>query len=323
MRKNKLKLSFMQFIFFTGIFSLHLNFAYAENFAISILISCQIKPYDLALEGFLEGLEEKGYKENTNLNITYYNIAKKELDIIKEVKTKNPDLILTIGTEATNLAYEGIDDIPVVFSMVLNPGKYKVVKSMESLGNNFTGASMDISVETQFERLKMVMPPIKKIGVLYNPKTTGELIEEAKLAALKAGLELVTAIINTQQDVPKEVRGLVGKVDALWMAADKTVLTKESSRFILEFTLKEKIPCLGYSSMAVKAGALLALDCDYKDIGRQSGELACSILRGSKPYELPVTVPREILLVVNLKSAKWLGIEVPDDVLKKASEIFK
>lgn len=323
-QRNKFKALFIQFIFCVGIFSSPLNFAYAENFAIVIVTSRQIKPYNLSLEGVIEALAERGYKDNKNLHIVYYyTMGKKKVDIIKEVKDEKPDLILTIGTEATKLIHEGIDDIPVVFSLVLHPVKHKFVKSMESSGNNFTGASMDVSVETQFAMLKMAVPSIEKIGVLYNPEVTGELIEEAKQAALKTGRELITYIINTRQDVPEGARHLVGKVDLLWMAPDVTVITKESRRFILELMLKEKIPCLGYSNAVVKAGALLAVDCDYKDIGRQAGELACSILIGSKPCELPVTVPRELLIAINLKSAEWLGIEVPADILKKASKVFR
>ncbi|MCG2741087.1 MAG: hypothetical protein L6300_12760, partial [Syntrophaceae bacterium] len=102
-----------------------------------------------------------------------------------------------------------------------------------------------------------------------------------------------------------------------------TVLSRESMKFILSQTLGKKIPCFGISKAMVDAGALLALDCDLKDMGRQAGEIACKILSGTTPDKLPVSVPRNQRLMLNLKTARWLGIEIAEDILKNAAVIIK
>ncbi|MCG2711806.1 MAG: ABC transporter substrate-binding protein [Candidatus Omnitrophica bacterium] len=306
------------------IFSLKSDFAAAAPFNLIIIKSRDITPYNEAVAGFMEALNQNGYKEGKDLHCVYYSMdTQKDIDIISEIKAKTPDLLLTLGSEAAKFISAEIKDIPGVFSMVLFPVENKIVKNMESPGNNFSGASMNIPVEIQFRMIKKVIPGAKNIGVMYDPDKSSRLIEEAKKAALQTNIELVALEVHSAKDVPGQFRNLIRQIDVLWTIADNTVLSRESMKFILSQTLEKKIPCFGISKPMVVAGALLALDCDFHDIGRQSGEIACKILEGAKPGKLPVSVSRNQRLILNLKTAKWLGLQIAEDILKNASEVIK
>lgn len=289
---------------------------------IAVIKSSNITPYNTALKGFEKELKDKGI----DVSLVKYDIeASKEecLRVIEEVKAKRPRLVLTIGSLSTRIACQEIKDIPVVFSMVLNPVASGFVKSMESSGNNLTGVSLDIPIRHQFENLKSVVPRIKKIGVLYNPKNTAIVVRKAQRVAEELGLQLIAKPVNSEKDVPEALKELCRRIDALWSVADSTVFSPQSVRFIILHTLRNKIPFMGLSPSFVKAGALLALSWDYEDIGRQSGEIAAEVLAGKKPAELPIATPRKTFLFLNLRVAEQIGIKIPPDVINRAKEVIR
>jgi len=295
------------------------------EFKIAVIKSKDSAIYNSALEGFMKALKDKNVnvKEPTSI----YNMeddAAKGREIVSQIKTAKPDLILTLGTMATKAASRDIKDLPIVFSAVLNPVDGGLVKNMKSSGNNLTGATMDIPIKTQFEWLKKVVPDVNKIGVLYNPAETKVVIDEASKIAETMKVKLVAAPVHSEKDVPKSTRDLVRKVDALWSVADTTIFgIQQSRKFIVLETLRKKIPFMGLSRSFVKAGALLALSYNYEDIGRQSGELAVRILAGEKPSQIPITVPQKVSLFLNLRLAGRIGIKIPNDIIDKADEVFK
>ena len=289
---------------------------------IAVIKSWDHEPYNTALDGFNQVLEEKGIKAR----LSNYNMKGNEKEghkIAQKVISKKPDLVLTLGTRATQIAVQDIKDIAVVFSMVLEPVASGFVKSMKSSGNNLTGASMNIPIKIQFEALKSVVPKLKRIGVLYNVEENKVIIDEASTIAKGMELELIVIAVSSEKDVPRAMNKLGARIDALWMVADKIVFSPSSRQFILLYTLENKIPFMGISSHFVKSGALLALSCDNADIGRQSGQLTVKILNGAQPTDLPVTVPKKIRLAINLKTAKRIGLKIPSQIVDKANEVFK
>lgn len=292
------------------------------HFKIAVIKSRDSVLYNAALKGFNEALKDKGI----NAAISTYNMesaSAKARKSISQIKTIKPDLILTLGTMATMVVSENIKDLPIVFSAVLNPVDAGLVKNLKSSGNNLTGASMDIPIKMQFEWLKKAVPKAQKIGVLYNPDETKAVIDEAAKIAGTMKLKLVAMPVYSEKDVPKATKDLTRKIDVLWAVADSTVFSPQSAKFILLHTLRTRIPFMGFSRAFVKAGALLALSCNHEDIGRQSGELAIRILTGKEPSAIPITVPEEVFLSLNLKVAKQLGIKIPTHIIDGADEVFK
>lgn len=294
-----------------------------EEIVIAIIKCHDIEPYNAALKGFNKYLRTRGIKALL-LNYDMKWSEEEGRKITKEVISKKPDLVLTLGTRATQIALRDIKDLPIVFSAVLNPVDSGLAKSMKSSGNNLTGASMDIPVKTQFEWLKKVVPNVKKIGALYNPDETKAVIDEASKIAETMKLRLIAMPVYSERDVPKATQNLTRKIDALWAVADSTVFSSpQSAKFIILHTLRARIPFIGLSRAFVRAGALLALSCNYEDVGRQSGELAVRILAGEKPSRIPITVPRKISLSLNLRVAEQIGIKIPSYIVDKADEVFK
>lgn len=293
---------------------------------IYVIKSLNIKPYNSALKGFFESLEEKGYTEGKNLILNYYLLKgkrKEEKTIIKKIEEEKPDLILTVGTEATKKIHQAeIRDVPVIFLMVLDPRKNGFVKSNQNSGNNFTGTTMKIPVYLHWQAMKSVIPGIENIGVMYNPLESSEMIKNADSFAKKNRMELKAVSVLSSKDVPNVLTGLISEINMLWLIPDSTVDSEQSLQYILSLTLKNKVPVMGYAAHLVQKGALLALSCDYEDIGRQGGELSWKIINGENPGTLPVTFPRKALLSVNVRVAKHVGIEIPVQILKEAYKVF-
>jgi len=293
-----------------------------DETTIAIVLSKDLDAYQAAAEGFWKTLKAK----NVSVSIDNHDMQgdfKRGLEIMKQLKASKPTLIVTVGSAATKVARREIEDISLVFSMVLNPVDSGFVKSIEASGNNMTGASMDIPIRAQFAQLKAVVPNIRKIGVLYNPQNTAVIVDEATQTAKAMGLELIAVKVTEERQVPKALEKLCEKVDALWAVADDTIFTLQSTRFILIYTLRNGVPFMGLSPAYVKAGALLALSWDDEDIGRQAGELAIRILAGESPEAIPITVPRKIFLSLNHRTAKRIGIKFSDKILQKARQVYE
>lgn len=281
--------------------------------------SLEAEPYELAFQGFRETLRRKGY----DVDMREYALkegSRGKDRILSEIRDRRPSLIVTLGSTATALIHGQVKDRPVVFCMVLNPVASGFVWSMESSGNNLTGASLDIPARLQFETLKAVLPSIRRVGVLYNPQETGEVVGSAARAAQEVGLELIGIPIDSGEKLQEALNDLgKRKIDVLWSVADSTVFSSDRSiEFLLRQTLEYRIPFMGLSPAFVKAGALLALSVDYKDVGLQCGELAVQVLAGQPPPSLPITVPRKVTLYLNLNVAKAIGVRIPPRTMEGA-----
>jgi putative ABC transport system substrate-binding protein len=287
---------------------------------IAVVMSHRSEIHSLALASFLQSIIMD--LERAEI-FTFGMEDKMETERITDmIQNSNPDLVLAVGTRAALGAKKAVKDIPIVFCMVLNPVSSGLVTSMRSPGGNITGASLDIPIETQFRYMKSVVDNISSIGVLYNPEETGTLIKEASRIARNMNMKLTAKPVSSERAVPDALRDLLGSIDILWSVADGTVFPR-STEYILLNTLRSNTPFMGLSPPFVKAGALLALSCDYGDIGKQAAELAIRILRGERPGNISVTAPRNIYLSINMKTAKHLGLSIPDRVIESANEVIE
>jgi putative ABC transport system substrate-binding protein len=207
-------------------------------------------------------------------------------------------------------------DIPVIFCMVLDPATYDLKAS------NMTGVTLQIPLDRQFATLHSVLPHRKRIGVLYDPEKTAHLVDEAHRQAQALGLEIVARQVRSEKEVPAVLRALLPQIEALWLMPDSTVLTEDSLSFLLGTALDANVPVIGFSSELVRSGALVGLSVNSEDIGRQAGLLAKEILNGrALPSSAPVS-PERLRLVLNLKTARFLGITIPPEVVSGADEVY-
>lgn len=289
---------------------------------IAILLSRNIAPYNFAIESFKQGLKEKGIDF---VSVTY------DLDgtleeghrVMKIIAESQCDLILAVGSTATEVAFNEGKACPVLFTMALYPEDSGFVSAKDRSMNLLTGVSLDISPEKQFEALKALMPGVKRIGVIYYPPETKRVVETAKSDAAKMGIELVPVEIYSESKVPDALGELVGRVDALWSVADSAVASGRSVNYMITFSLRNKIPLIGVSSYFVREGALISLTPDYSDVGAQSSELAAKLLGGAAVKNIPFERPRKAVLSINLRTAKRMGIKISDAIISEAGEVVR
>ena len=245
-----------------------------------------------------------------------------EQQIVPKIRELHPDLIVTIGSKSTALISGQIRDIPIVFSAVLNPISSGFAQSMLSTGSNITGASWDIPLKTQLEKFKLIVPGLRKIGVIFT-RDSEPVVTEADRVCKDIGIELVPVSISSEKEIPEAISNLEHKIDGLWSVADTIIFTPQSTQYLLLYTLRNGIPFMGPFSSFVQAGALFSLIWDDKDIGRQAGELGLRVLSGEDPAKIPITTPRMIYLILNLRTAEQINLKIPPQIVSVAKEVYQ
>jgi putative ABC transport system substrate-binding protein len=280
--------------------------------------SLEVEPYNVALEGFRQTFARMARDAAIQEFVLGDRIESRER-IVAQIRARRPSVMMTIGSTATAFVRGQLPDIPLVFCMVLNPVASGFVPSLRSSGGNLTGASLDIPTRVQLESFRAVVPSIKRVGVLYDPRDTGDVVMAAEKAARDLGLQLIAAPVGSSDKLREALVSLDGRIDALWAVADRTVFaTDRSTEFLLKNAIEKKIPFMGLSPSFVKAGALLALGVDYRDIGAQCAEITAQVLDGHSPSDIPITAPRKTTLYVNSTVAKAIGVSIPPRILDGA-----
>lgn len=279
---------------------------------IMVLKSHDLEPFNQALAGFVAACPRR---------VTEYDLhgsKKEERGFIQRVATASPRLIVAIGPLAAQVARERFRDIPSIFIMVSNPPRHGLQ------GTHLAGVSLDIPIRTQLAMYKALVPTLRTLGVIYDPEKTGTMIVEARSIADALGFQLLAARVSSHKEVPAALRGLLGKIDALWMVPDDTVVTPESFRFLLLTAFENNLPFITVSDIFVEAGALASLSPDYTDVGRQGCQLATDIESGRlQPEEVMVVPPTKVNLAINLKTASKIGLTLPPEMVQSANKVYR
>ncbi|MBI3872217.1 MAG: ABC transporter substrate-binding protein [candidate division Zixibacteria bacterium] len=288
---------------------------------IAVVKSLDLPEYNLAYDGFFHALIETGQQPATTLFTLGHSDSVDET-VWRTVDASHPDLILALGSRAAREASVGEKTTPVVYSMVLAPTESGSAPLLPRSQKNLTGATLNIPLRAQLDEIVRAFPTLKNVGIISDPSRTRAVVGSARDLAQKRGITLHVAWVSTEQQVPDAVRALRDSIDVLWMIPDETVLTPRSSRYIIFELIKTGVPVIGLSAAYVKAGALMALDCDYTDIGRQSGELAVRILAGQLPGQLDRTAPRMYTRALNLKIRDHIRIPMDERVIQDSNIII-
>jgi len=283
-----------------------------------------------AFEGFKKKMAELGYIEEKNIKYDLHN-AKGERDALKTLAEKlvkdKHDVIVTSSTTATAPVAKASagTNIPVVFLSAGNPLEF--VKSYASSGNNITGissSSLDL-IDKRMELLKELVPRVKRVITLQVPSGTN--YEKARHltleAARKLGLVLVEVEVSNHEEIKSKISGLVTRKlgDGVFIPPDAAVIVVMEE--IAQQAIKEQLPVVGPNIENVKRGALAAYSSDYFALGQQGAVLVDKILKGAKPSDLPTEQPFKLKLVLNLKTAKAIGLKIPKEILIRADELIE
>jgi len=281
------------------------------------------------VKAFREGLREHGYVEGQNIVIEYRwaegNYQRFPALVADLVKLK-VDLILTAGTPGTLAAKRATQTIPIVMAVTGDAVGTGLVSSLARPGGNVTGlTTMVPDLEgKRLEILREVLPKLVTVAVLLNTSNPLTAIEweQTKTSATALGIQLQPIELQRPEDF-KEAFARVARQrpDAITMVADRFQLAHRMQ--IVDFVAKTRAPAIYPYRDFVVAGGLMSYGPSYEDLFRRSATYVDKILRGAKPSDLPIEQPTKFEFVVNLKTAKTLGVPIPPSLLLRADHVFE
>jgi putative ABC transport system substrate-binding protein len=302
------------------------TFSFAKMIKVGISQIVEHPALDANRQGIIDKLKELGYVEGKNIEydiqIAQGNIATAN-QIAKKFVGDRKDIIIAIATPTAIAAANATKRIPIVISAITDPVGAKLVKSLEKPGTNVTGTTDMSPVGEQLDLFKKLGYNPKSIGIIYNSGEANSrtLVAIAKKEAKKRGMKVVEATVTNSSAVLMAAKSLVGKVDAIYLPTDNTVISALES--VLKVAYDNKLPVITGDTDSVKRGALASYGLNYYKLGLQTGEMVDKILKGSSPSTMPVETLKDLELYINLKSAKKIGLKVPDMMIERAEKVIK
>ena len=277
---------------------------------------------------FVQRLRELGWNEGRTIAIEYrWGEGREErfAEVAAEFVRLKVDVIVTTGTLAVMAAKQATSVIPIVFATAGDPVANHLVASLARPGGNVTGLSVQSNelAGKRIELLREVVPGLRRLAIMGNVDNPFAALEmgEAQVAAGKVGLEVVTLEIRRAQDIVPGFETLKGRSEALYLCIDAVANTNRIPINIL--AVGARLPTMHGSRDYVEAGGLMSLGANYPDQFRRSADYVDKILRGAKPADIPVQQPTKFDLIVNLITAKALGLPVPATLLARADEVIE
>ncbi len=286
---------------------------------LAILKSSHLAPFEVASAAITEGLKKQPVQPEV-LTFDLGGEAANASVVLPQLEAALPQLVITVGTLATEVMLHAPGDVPVIFTMVLYPEQSGFLRPSS---HPVAGISLDIPLSVQFSYLRQLLPKAQRLGVLYSARETGTIVEAALKAAAAFGFELHAQEVGSAAEVVDTLSKLLARVDAMWAVADSNVFTTQTTPAIILEALREGVPLFGISTAQVRAGAVLSLSADYADIGRQTAEYVGQVLAGTDLARLPVATPRTTVLTLNEKTAHHLGFSLPSELKAVASEVLQ
>jgi ABC-type uncharacterized transport system substrate-binding protein len=284
--------------------------------------------WSVYVSAFLQRLRELGWVDGRNMTIEYRWAEGREDrygEFAQEFVRRGVDVIVTSGTGPAIALKKATSAIPIVFATAGDPVATGLVASLARPGGNVTGLSNQQTdlAGNRFELLHEVLPGFKRLAVIGNENFPNVVLEmnEVLAAAAKFGLEVVPLKIKRTEDIAPGIESLKGRVDALYICTDP-LLTTHRVR-INTLAIAERLPTMYPFREYVQAGGLMSYGPNLPDLFRRAGEHVDKILRGARPADIPVEQPVKYDLIVNLTTAKALGLKIPEAFLLRANEVIE
>ena len=280
-------------------------------------------------QAFLDGLRELGYVDGKTIQIEYRS-AEAEPDFLPELAAelvkKNVRVIVTVGTLATHAAKAASRTVPVVMAVHADPIGAGVVKTLARPGGNVTGLTL-MAPELggkRVELLKEALPKAQRIAVLWNPGISGVTAEwqAVQKAASKVGVALDSHPVTSAEQLTSTLASIARKrPDALLIIVDARLDSYRN--VIVEFAAKHRLPTMTGRSEFAFAGGMMSYAPSIPELFRRAATYVDKILKGAKPGDLPIEQATRVELVVNLKTAKALGVTIPQSILLRADKVIE
>jgi putative ABC transport system substrate-binding protein len=276
---------------------------------------------------FVQRLRELGWIEGRTVAIEYRwadGRAERFGEIAAEFVRLKVDVIVTAGS-AVPAAMQATSTIPIVFAIAVDPLGAGMVASLARPGGNVTGVSMQGSelASKRIELLREVLPSLTRLAVIANVGASGSVRElaEVRAVARKLGIDIEVLEIRRAEDIAPAFGALKKGAQALYVCPDALVFANYVR--INTFSLGARLPTIHAFRDFVGAGGLMSYGANNTDLFRRTGDIVDKILKGTKPADLPVEQPTKFELVVNLTTAKALGLTIPEAFLLRADELIE
>lgn len=263
----------------------------ADAYQVLLLLSSRDRVYDQAVSGFRHG---RDFSERVVVLSEY-----REIDLDRAIREDRPQVIVAVGDRAL-AAVRKNRQVPVISLMAVSFHRLS--------GSSPTLTGVDFLIKP--ERYLAIFNAMKvaRVGVLYDPDRSGEYLRQARQAAARFGIELVSRVVKSPKEVIGRLEHLKGEVDAVWMIPDASAVDYASAEAYFLFSMGERVPVISFNRSHLQLGAAVVLEADQEEMGRQAGEMATEILSGMPISEQATVTPRKSLLRVNQGILKHLHI---------------
>jgi putative tryptophan/tyrosine transport system substrate-binding protein len=278
-------------------------------------------------EAFVGRLRELGWIEGRTIAIEYRwseGRPERNAEIAAEFARLNADVIVANGTAAPTVK-QATSVIPIVFPLGIDPVGSDLIRSLAQPGGNVTGVTNQQSdpAGKRLELLREALPQLHRLAIMGNVGNTASVLEmrEVESAARALRLEVAPLEIRRAEDIAPAFDSLKDQTDALYVVGDSLVQANRTR--IITFSLSARLPTIVGIREFAQAGVLMSSGPNISDQFRRAAELVDKILRGTKPGEIPVEQPTKFELVINLTTAKALGLTIPPALLARAGEVIE
>jgi putative ABC transport system substrate-binding protein len=295
---------------------------------IGVLVPGTPESHGKWVAAFVQRLRELGWIEGRNVAIEYRwaeGRSERFAEIAAEFVRLKVDVIFTSVTGAVIAAKQATTAIPIVFTLLTDPVVNGLVASMARPGGNITGLTQQASElgGKRLDLLREIVPGLSRVAVVFNaanPATASE-VREVRAAARTLGLEIVAIEIRRDEDIAPAFESIKGKAEALYVITDPVMIVNQVQ--INSLAIDARLPTLHGVRAYVASGGLMSYGASFPELFRRAGDYVDRILRGAKPAEMPIEQPTKFELVINLKTAKALGLTVPPILITSADELIE
>ena len=285
------------------------------------------EPIHPVARSFVQGLRALGYLEGQNLVLEHRSAEGKFErfpEIIRELVSIKVDVIVTVTNAMTRAAKDVTRTVPIVMAYSVSPVEHGLVQSLGRPGGNVTGLTMNVGSAIpgkQLQLLKELLPRVSRVAVLYSKEEVAEEAQSGQTAGRELGIKVLPAE-HTPTDY-NDAFALIAREHPDAMVVSASAANVANRHLIVEFAAQGRLPAMYASREFVNAGGLICYGVELADLFRRAAGYVDKILRGAKPADLPVEQPTKFELVINLKTAKALGLDVPDKLLALADGVIE
>jgi putative ABC transport system substrate-binding protein len=286
-----------------------------------------LEPIHPLARSFVQALRTLGYLQGQNLVLEHRSAEGKFErfpEIIRELVSSKVDVIVTVTNPMTLAAKEMTRTVPIVVAYSVSPVEHGLVQSLGRPGGNVTGLTMNVGSAIpgkQLQLLKELLPRISRVSLLYSKEELAEEVQSSETASRELGIKVLPA-----EHTPRDYNDAFARIarehpDAMVVGASAANVANR--HLIVEFAAQKRLPAMYASREFVNIGGLVSYGVDFHDLFRRAAGYVDRILRGTAPSDLPMEQPTKFELVINLKTAKALGLDVPDNLFALADAVIE